>query len=655
MTTKPVTILTGDPTIVVLAEQQLSNSGVLAMAEWVREHRPNCVPETGFNTMWDLLPHDDHDVPTRPRDVAEEEDVKVLRELHRAAGTPPLSHNEVLCEIAGRKCFDAETELLTHEGWMNIAEYVARNSVAPIATLNVDRDEIEFQSPAKPGFSKAHTGRMYNVESRAFSIRVTDDHDMWIRPPHGSWRFVAAKDIQHKHFAIRRAGRYAGRDQAVEFLGTTFDGAVRNPLAWAAFIGYAISEGTFVDGKKYGCGSRVTLYQSARQAEPILACLDTLGIEPYVKTDPRSGVLHIVVNDTAITSTLMEAVGTTAETKRLPACVFTWSPGMRAALLDALMYGDGTSDKHRVYSTVSPRLADDVQRLIVLSGRPGTISVVAPNNAGRYPTSFAGNFPVYRVREGARDVGEVSVEKHVTYSDVVDEQVYCVTIPNRILVLRRRNKVFMASNCYDSFADAAGKKTNREYFEHIVSMDPMHASIMYHAKMTFFFAGVSRKFSHQFIRNYVGSDRDEEGSPSQESTRFTHHYGWYVMPPADVSSAEEDRFAGESQRNYDDYCAYIERRVEAYTAMRGKAPTGGDRKDIYEAAAGRLSMSAETSFVWTTNPMALRKFLKERCHGAADAEIFRFAKVLARICFARWPNLFLGKDLDGVRRELEAA
>jgi thymidylate synthase (FAD) len=201
--------------------------------------------------------------------------------------------------------------------------------------------------------------------------------------------------------------------------------------------------------------------------------------------------------------------------------------------------------------------------------------------------------------------------------------------------------------CYDSFAEKAGKKTNKDYFDHIVSMDPMHASILYHAKMTFFFAGVSRKFSHQFIRNYVGSDRDEEGSPSQESTRFTHHYGFYVAPPLMVESGvvSLDEFKRKSQRNYDDYNDEID-------ALRSMHPDAR-RKEIYEAAAGLLNMSAETSFVWTTNPMAIRKFLKERCHGGADAEIRRFAVYLGKISFARWPNLFLGKDLDGVRDEVE--
>lgn len=208
--------------------------------------------------------------------------------------------------------------------------------------------------------------------------------------------------------------------------------------------------------------------------------------------------------------------------------------------------------------------------------------------------------------------------------------------------------------CYHSFGDAAGRKTNKSYLEHIFSMDPLHSSILYHCRMSFFFAGVSRKFSHQFIRNYVGSDRDESGSPSQESTRFTHHYGSYVAPPYLVRSNAElegyDEFHASCERNYAEYCTFIDNEVARYTRDHDKAPTGSARKDIYEAAAGMLTMSAETSFVWSTNPMALRKFLKERCHDAADAEIDRFARKLARICFERWPNLFLGADLDDVRR-----
>lgn len=204
--------------------------------------------------------------------------------------------------------------------------------------------------------------------------------------------------------------------------------------------------------------------------------------------------------------------------------------------------------------------------------------------------------------------------------------------------------------CYDSFADKAGKKTNQGYFEHIMSMDPLHSSITYHPKLSFFFAGVSRKFSHQFIRNYVGSDRDEEGSPSQESTRFTHHYGYFIAPPYLLDSEKELKlFELDCQAVYNMYNDFIARQVERYQAKYGKLPTGAHKKDIFEAAAGYLNMSAETSFIWTTNPMALKKFLRERCHDAADAEIDRFAKVLARVCIEHSENLFQGKELDEVK------
>lgn len=78
--------------------------------------------------------------------------------------------------------------------------------------------------------------------------------------------------------------------------------------------------------------------------------------------------------------------------------------------------------------------------------------------------------------------------------------------------------------CYDSFAEKGAKRTNGEYLASMwTGRGVPHRSTGYHAKMSFFFAHISRRVSHELIRNYVGADRDEEGSPSQESTRFTEH------------------------------------------------------------------------------------------------------------------------------------
>jgi len=168
-----------------------------------------------------------------------------------------------------------------------------------------------------------------------------------------------------------------------------------------------------------------------------------------------------------------------------------------------------------------------------------------------------------------------------------------------------------------------------------------HASIMYHAKMTFFIAGVSRRVSHELIRHYVGADRDEEGSPSQESTRYVEHAGYFVAHPQILDSEEElAEFTKEMQRSYDGYLRYIARQTERAIARTGEPPKGMDRKRIFESASPYLSHACETSFIWTTNPVALAKLFRERDHDAADLEMRRLARAWKSVCLARWPGLF---------------
>jgi thymidylate synthase ThyX len=195
--------------------------------------------------------------------------------------------------------------------------------------------------------------------------------------------------------------------------------------------------------------------------------------------------------------------------------------------------------------------------------------------------------------------------------------------------------------CYDSFAEAGAKRTNGEYIRSMWSGRVPHRSTGYHAKMSFFFAHISRRVSHELIRNYVGSDRDEEGSPSQESTRFTHHPGVYIAHPYDLEDRDEMlKFEELAFRNYEIYVNTIQRKIASFKAKTGAEPKGLDRKRIYESSAGDLLMSCGTSFIWTTNPMALTKFFHERDDEAADMEMCRFARTLKKVCFSRWPNLF---------------
>ena len=200
---------------------------------------------------------------------------------------------------------------------------------------------------------------------------------------------------------------------------------------------------------------------------------------------------------------------------------------------------------------------------------------------------------------------------------------------------------FAGRKCYDSFADAGKPRSNNEYLHSMWDGRIPHRSTGYHAQMTFFIAHVSRRVSHELIRNYVGHAKDEEGIPSQESTRFTHHPGIYIAHPYYLEEPYELALFRElAQENYELYVKTIQRKVDTYDHKHGKKPVGLDKKRIYESTSGDLLMSCGTSFLWTTNPMALTKFFHERDDEAADMEMCRFARTWKKVCFETWPNLF---------------
>lgn len=202
--------------------------------------------------------------------------------------------------------------------------------------------------------------------------------------------------------------------------------------------------------------------------------------------------------------------------------------------------------------------------------------------------------------------------------------------------------------CYQSWGLKAGRRSNADYIANTQQGEIPHRSIGYHAKMTFLFAGISRRVSHELIRNYVGADRNEEGAPSQESTRYAEHTGRYVAHPRDLDDpAELELFEHACRVNYATYLAYVSRQnaaVDLAFRNEGVELVGHRRtlarKRVLEAASQRLMHAVETSFFWTTNPMALTKLLIERDNEAADLEFQRFARLLKLVCVTRWPNLF---------------
>jgi thymidylate synthase ThyX len=202
--------------------------------------------------------------------------------------------------------------------------------------------------------------------------------------------------------------------------------------------------------------------------------------------------------------------------------------------------------------------------------------------------------------------------------------------------------------CYLAFGDHSSGKDTATYLNDTLHRDGIpHRSIAYHPQVSFYFAGISRRMLQELIRNYVGSNREVEGSPSVESTRYVMHSGRYVVHPRDMHLTEDQQLRDAALGDAH-YLVYLESQIAAFKKSFGVEPRGMARKRIYEAASGRLSQSAETSLLWTTNPVAIEKLLWERGGDGSDAypadlEFQRFAALLAKISLDRWPTLFSPK------------
>lgn len=400
---------------------------------------------------------------------------------------------ERLTELCGRVCYDPATEFLTKAGWVRADQL--KKGVA-VATYNALTDRMEFQLPTEY-IRERHKGEMYRVHSTKVSLFVTPEHRLFVREGAGSsntqWELRPAAEMKGKPYHVLRHAIYEGGPaEPILMRGRTYQQQIANAYgktgrvidrtvddvlidvhqlpAWATLLGYYVSAGSLNMNEGTGSAPVVAIYQKEQNAGPIIEAAEACGLRPRTAADdPRNGVTQIRVGGSTLAHYLIQ-FGKGSRKKRLPDYVFEWPTELRERLLDALMAGNGTTTAHgtRVYNTNSKGLADDVQRLIISLGRPANI------NYSQGKTCL-----MYRVRETAHR--EASVNKHRVQDSLVDYdgEVFCVSVPNRILVTRRDDKVVLCGNCYDSLGIG---RPSSDYFDHILQVG--HLSIAEHYNAT---------------------------------------------------------------------------------------------------------------------------------------------------------------------------
>jgi hypothetical protein len=373
----------------------------------------------------------------------------------------------------GRVCYDPQTQVLTRSGWVFFDGLLHG---VEVATYNSKTNRMEFQVPTDY-IRKPYEGLMYRARTNKVSLLVTPDHDIYAgSTSKKNWMFRKAKDVVGIRYAVRRTAAYDGASAEPILLpgrtysqgnqwqkniggtdtrtteGTLID--VHQLPAWARFLGHYISEGSLHmhEGEKDRTAPAVTIHQRKSNTSKFIETAEACGLNPRVYDKP-DGMSEIRVGGAAL-ARYLERFGRGSRGKRIPAYVYEWPLNLRRCVIDGLMDGDGHIKKSsgaRTYNTVSEPLADDVQRLIVSMGASASINISEWEDAGGLRESYKGiKRKMFRVNESWDPTAYVNNHEAVDGFEEYKGEVFCVSVPNRVLFTRRDGKIVLCGNCFDA-------------------------------------------------------------------------------------------------------------------------------------------------------------------------------------------------------------
>ena len=362
-------------------------------------------------------------------------------------------------------CYSSDTELLTSEGWKFVGELAVGDQ---LATLNPATHELEWQSAALV-HEQHYSGDLLRFHSRAIDLLVTPNHRMYgIKQSRHrlednsstggpeDFEFVRA-DETSASFLVKRNAKWSGAHVLCHELPC----GTRVPMnVWLEFLGYYLTEGSCFSreyARVRASGNTVTAKTrrvSIAQKKPggvalIQRCLDQMPfkfrrINKSHRWDCDYKELHQELSGMGL-----------AWEKRIPDYVWQCSREQLDILFHAMMAGDGSCEpgdngRPRQYTTTSPGLADDFQRLLLQTGRGGKITAHDPTAWGKriiYTVSI----------RNSHDRTKLGTPARVPYSG----KVYCPTTRNGIVFARRDGKAAWCGNSIIGCDDRP--ETIREY------------------------------------------------------------------------------------------------------------------------------------------------------------------------------------------------
>lgn len=493
-------------------------------------------------------------------------------------------------------CYDSETEVLTDAGWKRWPDVTGRER---FLTINPSTDEIEWQR-AERLVHKSVNEDMVRVQMDHVDLFVTYDHNMLAaRRTHSGdekYQLLPAHELLEASHRIRMGGgEWAGQSQTDAL-----------PLR---LIGFFIGDG-------WCPANGASLEFHLRKTRKIDYLREVVADGGWnLETRGTTGDKYVVSVPTHLRRVFAGCYTEDGE-KRIPSALLNLPAHQLEDLFDGLIQSDGhiSASGKVTYSTTSHLLAGQLQELAVKIGRAATVHPHPfTDDDARFGTKSRWRVTIYRERNARPRIGwTVEDRRRQVRLEHYTGVVYCVTVPNGTLYVRRNGIPCWCGN---------------SPFEHGMLTLYVHAPIF-----------VWREWHrHRWM------------SFNEESARYKVLDPVFYVPPRDrpmmkveIWKAGRPKFLPcEADATHDELCANLKESYRVGYEMYDQNLALGIDPGL---ARDCLPVGIYSSCWVTANPRSLMHFLSLRTHEPTAAavsyplwEIEQAARKVEAIFAQHWP------------------
>lgn len=494
-------------------------------------------------------------------------------------------------------CYSEDTDVLTQDGWKNWSEVSMDDK---FATLNPD-GEIEYHYPTEI-IDESYSGDMVEYVGKGANLMVTPNHKML------ACLTTTLAGRKKNEFSLIPADQLVGVSHAMRKDGdfTGGDGVLGESLAW--MFGFFAGDGSIMP--KYD--NQIVFHLSKqRKISRLTEVVSDLGWEMTISPEKgREGTAHYAVSiPKHLVETFREFYSEDGQ-KQIPKEIISQATKSEAkAVIQGLVDSDGSvsneSGSGVCFDSSSKTLRDQFMQLALHAGWAANEVEGTTHTAGT--VSIINGVPATLKRDCKRVIllkewlrpefnKKATANKAANRVTEYSGKVYCATVPNHTLYVRRNGKPVWSGN-----------------------------SVLEHVSVSFYLEGISRADSHEIVRH-------RHFSFSQQSQRYVA-----AKTPFEVTIHPTIR----ETMSTEDYLRTLwPSFIAAETTYNKLRDEGLSRKKASEAARQFLPNAAATHMVMTGNLRSWMEFISKRDDEAADRGIRAIAKEIYEELALLYPEIF---------------